>query len=394
MRSIRRSWNDAASDVSAALPFIVFKVSAMLHFLISQIHNYSATPLRLIDYVTFRAGCALMTAVLIAILLGPWTIRRLKNATAPARLEGLVDEKFQNRQKDKTPSMGGLLIVFSILTATLLWGNLQNRLLLLFIGTLLAFAAIGFWDDSQKIFRKKRDGISAKTKFLSQCLVAGTASALLYFTPEVGNHFQELYLPFMKTPVWTMPLWLALIFSILVIVGASNAVNLTDGKDGLAVGCTIFCVLTYGAFAYMSSHMIFAKHLGLHFLGGGGAEIVVLSAAIAGACIGFLWHNCHPAAMFMGDTGSLALGGTIGFIAVLVSQELLLIVVGGVFVMEIASVMLQVASFKLTGKRIFRCTPIHHHFEQIGWTETQIVTRFWILAGLFALIGLATLKLR
>ena len=366
----------------------------MLSLLITQIPDYDATPLRLIDYVTFRAGCALMTAVLLAILLGPLTIRLLKNATAPARLEGLVDEKFQNRQKDKTPSMGGILIVFSILVATLLWGNLENGLLLLFIGTLLAFAAIGFWDDAQKVFRKKRDGISAKTKFLAQCAVAGAASAILHYIPEAGGTFQALCLPFITDPVWIMPFWFALIFSILVIVGSSNAVNLTDGKDGLAVGCTIFCVLTYGAFAYMSSHVVFAKHLGLRFIGGGGAEIVVLAAAIAGACIGFLWHNCHPAAMFMGDTGSLALGGTIGFIAVLVSQEILLIVVGGVFIMEITSVILQVASFKLTGKRIFRCTPIHHHFEQLGWTETQIVTRFWILAGLFALIGLATLKLR
>ena len=190
-----------------------------------------------------------------------------------------------------------------------------------------------------------------------------------------------------------MPYPVAVAFAVFVLVGTSNAVNLTDGKDGLATGCTIWCMMTYALIAYLCTNSIFASHLDLPFIRNG-AEIVVFAAAIIGACVGFLWHNCKPASMFMGDTGSLALGGIIGFISILVNQELLLILVGGVFVMEIGSVIIQVTSFKLTGKRVFKCTPIHHHFEQLGWTETQIVTRFWILAGLFALAGAATMKLR
>ena len=369
----------------------------MLYFLLKSFFpGYSATPLRLFDYVTFRAGAALVTSFLLALLLGPLTVRLLKRltATAPSRLEGLVEEKFTHREKDKTPSMGGLLIVASILVSSCLWGRLDNRLLLIFLGTAAAFCGLGFWDDFAKVALKRRDGIPAKVKLIFQFLIAFAALYFYSNTPDVGETFRQLCVPFIKQPVWPMmPLAVAYIFGMCVVVGSSNAVNLTDGKDGLAVGCTIFYVLTYGAFAYMASHKIFADHLDLNYIAGA-SEIVVLSTSVAGACIGFLWHNCYPASMFMGDTGSLALGGIIGLIAVLVNQEILLILVGGVFVMEIVSVMLQVASFKLTGKRIFLCTPIHHHFEKKGWTETQIVVRFWILAGMLALFGLATLKLR
>lgn len=363
----------------------------MFYYLIHLWSGYQNMPLRLIDYSTFRSGAALLTAFLLCIFFGPMTVRMLKNAIAPERLKGLVDDKFIDQQKGKTPSMGGLLIVFAIAVSTGLWSDFSNPLPAVFLGTLLTYCAIGFIDDFYKVFRKDRDGIRGRTKLLLQFLSAGGALwAFHQISPET---FTQFTVPFMKGALFVMPVWLAYIYGALVVVGASNAVNLTDGKDGLCTGCMIFCALAYGVFAYVTGHRVFAEYLDVNYIAGA-SEVVVLAAALIGACIGFLWFNCHPAAMFMGDTGSLALGGVIGLIAVLVKQELLLIIVGGVFVMEIVSVMLQVASFKLTGKRIFRCTPIHHHFEQGGWTETQIVTRFWIIAGLLAFIGMATLKIR
>ena len=363
----------------------------MFYYLIHLWSGYADTPLRLIDYSTFRSGAALLTAFLLCICFGPMTVRMLKNAIAPERLDGLVDEKFIDKQKGKTPSMGGLLIVFAIAVSTALWSNFSSPLPAVFLGTLLTYSAIGFIDDFYKVFRKDRDGIRGRTKLIFQFLSAG--GALWAFSVISPDTFTQFTVPFMKGALFTMPVWLAYLYGSLVVVGASNAVNLTDGKDGLCVGCMIFCALAYGVFAYITGHKVFATYLDVNYIPGA-SEVVVLTASLIGACIGFLWFNCHPAAMFMGDTGSLALGGVIGLIAVLVKQELLLVIVGGVFVMEIVSVMLQVASFKLTGKRIFRCTPIHHHFEQGGWTETQIVTRFWIIAGLLAFIGLATLKIR
>ena len=363
----------------------------MFYYLIHLWSGYQNTPLRLIDYSTFRSGAALLTAFLLCIFFGPMTVRMLKNAIAPERLKGLVDDKFIDQQKGKTPSMGGLLIVFAIAVSTGLWSDFSNPLPAVFLGTLLTYCAIGFIDDFYKVYRKDRDGIRGRTKLLLQFLSAGGALwAFHQISPET---FTQFTVPFMKGALFVMPVWLAYIYGALVVVGASNAVNLTDGKDGLCTGCMIFCALAYGVFAYVTGHRVFAEYLDVNYIAGA-SEVVVLAAALIGACIGFLWFNCHPAAMFMGDTGSLALGGVIGLIAVLVKQELLLIIVGGVFVMEIVSVMLQVASFKLTGKRIFRCTPIHHHFEQGGWTETQIVTRFWIIAGLLAFSGMATLKIR
>jgi phospho-N-acetylmuramoyl-pentapeptide-transferase len=350
-------------------------------------------PFRLFEYVTFRAGGAAFTAMILAMLLGPFTVRKLKefNATAPCRFQGLMDEKYIDRNKDKTPSMGGLLIVFSITVAVLLWNKLTSPIPLILLGTMLLFAALGFIDDFAKVAYNNRDGIPGRVKLLIQFIIAGAAIFLLDRIPETGDFMRQLMVPMLKQPM---------LFGIgvmglgaVVVVGSSNAVNLTDGKDGLAVGCSIFCALTYAVFAYLCGHKIFAGYLSIPFIPGV-SEAVVFASALCGACIGFLWHNCHPASMFMGDTGSLALGGSIGLIAVLVRQELLLVIVGGVFVMEAVSVIIQVFSFKTTGKRVFLCTPIHHHFEQKGWTETQIVVRFWILAGIFALMALATLKLR
>ena len=381
-------------------------------------------PLRLFEYVTFRSGGALITSMLLVIFLGPWTIRRLKKFCVPksARLEGLVAEQFVDHSKDKTPTMGGLLIIFSIVFSTIFWGDLSNRMVLVFLLVLLPLTALGFYDDYIKVKyeRSVRDGVSGKVKLLIQILVSFVALYIIYKMPDTMT--TKFLIPFFKDPICLKPagetiqFWLppqllpdplftfpaswaflavGLIFlaNILLVTFFSNAVNLTDGKDGLAAGCTIFCVLSFAAVACVHGHTVFAKYLSVPYIPELG-EISVFASAMAGACIGFLWYNCKPAAVFMGDTGSLPLGGSIGLIAVLMGQQFLLIVIGFVFLMEGVSVMIQVGSFRLTGRRVFLCTRIHHHFEQKGWSETQIVIRFWIIAGICALIGLATLKLR
>lgn len=378
-------------------------------------------PFRLFEYVTFRAGGALLTAMFIVILFGKPMISFLKKfCIANWRYENLLSEQEGEELKKKTPTMGGLLIVISILVSTLLWG-VMNRMLIIFLCVLCSLCVLGFVDDFTKIRYKRdiRDGISGKVKMFVQFAIALSAAYLLYKTPEAVT--MQLYIPFFKDPViaqpdvdtakvylmtpfsqnplltlgiaWTSVLvGLMLLFNGLVVTGTSNAVNLTDGKDGLAAGCLIFCSLAFATFAYMCSHAVFAKYLSIPLVPNA-SEVCVFACAIAGACIGFLWYNCKPASVFMGDTGSLPLGGVIGLIAVLIGQQILLLVIGFVFVMEAVSVMLQVASYKLTKKRIFLCAPIHHHFEKKGWTETQIVIRFWIIAGLCAILGLASLKL-
>jgi phospho-N-acetylmuramoyl-pentapeptide-transferase len=363
-----------------------------MFYWLSELREYWGA-LRLFEYVTFRAGGAAFTAMLLTMFLSPLTIRLLKqfNATAPCRFQGLMDEKFIDRAKDKTPSMGGLLIVTSIAVSVLLWNRLDNDIPLVLLGAMLLFAALGFIDDFAKAAYGKRDGIPGKVKLLFQFVIAGSAVLLMNRIPSTKGILCEFFVPFLKEPLFISP-W-TMLFSTIVVVGASNAVNLTDGKDGLATGCSIICAFVFAVFAYFSGHIKFAEYLHVPFMTGI-SEAVVFASALSGACLGFLWFNCYPASMFMGDTGSLALGGVIGLIAVLVRQELLLAMVGGVFVLEAVSVIIQVASFKLTGKRVFLCTPIHHHFEQKGWTETQIVVRFWILAIIFALLALGTLKLR
>ena len=363
-------------------------------------------PLRLFEYVTFRSGGALITSMLLVIFLGPWTIRRLKKFCVPksARLEGLVAEQFVDHSKDKTPTMGGLLIIFSIVFSTIFWGDLSNRMVLVFLLVLLPLTALGFYDDYIKVKyeRSVRDGVSGKVKLLIQILVSFVALYIIYKMPDTMT--TKFLIPFFKDPICLKPagetiqFWLppqllpdplftfpaswaflavGLIFlaNILLVTFFSNAVNLTDGKDGLAAGCTIFCVLSFAAVAYVHGHTVFAKYLSVPYIPELG-EISVFASAMAGACIGFLWYNCKPAAVFMGDTGSLPLGGSIGLIAVLMGQQFLLIVIGFVFLMEGVSVMIQVASFRLTGRRVFLCTPIHHHFEKCGWSEKKIVFVF------------------
>jgi phospho-N-acetylmuramoyl-pentapeptide-transferase len=274
----------------------------------------------------------------------------------------------------------------------LFWCRTDNHFLWIVLVPTLLLGALGFVDDYQKIRHKKSDGISSRQKFLGQIVIALAAGAALLLQPATADNAQLLQVPFVKLPVIDMG-WLALVFFVLVIVSTSNAVNLTDGLDGLAAGCTLPVTVFYGVLAYLVSHKVSADYLLLPRVPQA-EELAVYAAALAGSCLGFLWFNCHPAKVFMGDTGSLAIGGSIALLAICVGQELLLVIVGGVFVMEAASVILQVASFKLTGKRIFAMSPIHHHFELKGWSETAVVVRFWILCLVFAVIGLATLKIR
>lgn len=362
----------------------------MLYYLSELRHIWG--PFRLFEYITFRAGAAAFTAFLIVALLGGVTAKLLRkmNMQAASRYEGILPPEMIDKEKNKTPCMGGLLLIGGVLISALLWMNLNGMLAWIFIISTFEFMLLGFFDDYKKVFRKS--GISGKTKLFFQTMIAAATVFSLIYMPECKKLMLDVNVPFLKEPllqgyIWTVPL------AILVIVGASNAVNLTDGKDGLASGCMIFCMLTYSAIAYMMGHKFFAEYLNISSLQGVG-EVMVFGMALIGGCIGFLWHNCKPASMFMGDTGSLALGGALGTFAVVVRQELLLVIAGGIFVIEALSVVLQVASFKIFNKRIFLCAPIHHHFEKKGWTETQIVVRFWILSGLCALIALATLKLR
>lgn len=356
--------------------------------------RYLWGPFRLFEYITFRAGGAAFTAFLIVALLGSWTARKLKemNMQAASRYEGVLPPEMIDKEKEKTPCMGGLLLIGGIIISTLLWMDISGILSWIFIISTVEFMLLGFFDDYKKVFLKQRDGVSKNTKLLIQTLIAAATVFSLIYVPECKKFMLDVNVPFMKEPllqgyIWSVPL------AILTIVGAANAVNFTDGKDGLASGCMIFCMLTYSAIAYMMGHKFFAEYLNIASIQGVG-EVMVFGMAVIGGCIGFLWHNCKPASMFMGDTGSLPLGGALGTFAVVLRQELLLLIAGGIFVIEAASVIIQIFTVRTFNKRLFLCTPIHHHFEKKNWTETQIVVRFWIISGLCALIALASLKLR
>lgn len=350
-------------------------------------------PFRLFDYVTFRAGGAFLTSFLLVLLLGGATARLLRrfNTVSAERLAGLVPEEFIDKRKSKTPCMGGLLLIGAVIVSSIFWTDLSGAIAPVFIGCTALFSLIGFFDDYIKTAHHDRDGMPGKLKFLLTVLVAAAGWCVVRYCSPLGVMLDKFYVPFCKEPFNGK--YFCWLLALLTIVGASHAVNLTDGKDGLASGCAIFSTFTYAVFAYLMGHKVFAGYLNIPYVPGM-QEAVVFASAICGSCIGFLWHNCQPAAMFMGDTGSIALGGAIGLLAVMTRQEILLVVVGGVFVMEAVSVMIQVTSFRLTGKRVFLCTPIHHHFERLNWTESQIVIRFWIIAGVLALLALSTLKLR
>jgi phospho-N-acetylmuramoyl-pentapeptide-transferase len=338
-------------------------------------------------YITFRTAMALVTALILCLCLGPWMIRKLRERQIGETIR--ADGPERHRAKAGTPTMGGLLIVGALVASVLLWGNLGNRLLWIALLVTIALAAIGAYDDWLKL--RTRRPLKIREKFGAQLLVGLALGVYLHAVPAEGVTSQ-LSVPFVKD--WIPDLGLAyILFVALLVVGASNAVNLTDGLDGLAMGPVIVAALALGVLAYLAGHARLSEYLYIFKVKGAG-ELTVFCGALMGASIGFLWFNAHPAEVFMGDSGSLALGGAIGTLAVLSKSELLLPFIGGLFVVEAASVILQVASFRLTGRRIFRMAPLHHHFELMGWPESKVVIRFWILALLMALIALTTLKLR
>ncbi len=341
-------------------------------------------------YITFRTAGAVVTALVLSLVLGPWFIRKLRRLQVGQNIRELGPKAHQ--VKAGTPTMGGLLILFALITATLLWARLDDHLVWMAVGTTLAFGAIGFGDDFLKVRRHRNLGLTSRAKLVLQGLVAAVAGTALLYLPARYAFEPTLTFPFFKALVLDLGVFYVL-FVMVVLVGASNAVNLTDGLDGLAIGSTLVAASTYAIFTYVAGHKLVAAYLQIPWIPGVG-EVAIFCGGLVGASLGFLWFNSHPAEVFMGDVGSLALGGAIGIVAVLSKQELVLVLVGGLFVLEAGSVILQVSSFKLTGKRVFRMAPLHHHFELKGWAEPKIIVRFWILAVLFALISLSTLKLR
>jgi len=341
-------------------------------------------------YITFRTGLAIATAFFISLVAGPWLIARLRSLQIR---QSIREEGPEHHQvKAGTPTMGGVLIVGSFVVTTLLWANLGNPYVWTVLLVTLAFAIIGLTDDWIKVRRRRNLGLTARQKLGLQVLVGLAAGYAVRSVAGNAPHAGALALPFFKDLLIPLGV-LYLPFVVVVLLGASNAVNLTDGLDGLAVGAMAIAAATYTIFVYVADHARIADYLQIVPVPGAG-EVAVFTGAMVGAALGFLWFNCHPAELFMGDVGSLALGGGIGIVAVVAKQEVLLVLVGGLFVLEALSVMIQVLSFKLRGKRVFRMAPLHHHFELLGWAETQVVTRFWIIAVVFALAGLSTLKLR
>lgn len=369
------------------------EASGVLYYLSEWTAWFS--PLRVFQYTTFRAVGAALTALLICLLAGPWLIRKLTEwkLQQPIRGEDDLRELAKIHGKKACPTMGGLLIILAVVDATLLWARLTNPLVMLSVLTLVWLGCVGFLDDLAKVRRQHSAGVRASTKLLFQVGLGLVVGLVLWFDPQLGPITRQFMVPFVKEPVIADMGWWALPFIVLVITGASNAVNLTDGLDGLAIGCTLTVALAYTVMCFVAGHFHLAGYLAVPFVPGA-SELTVVCAALIGASLGFLWFNCHPAQVFMGDTGSLALGGLIGAIAVMIKQELVLVIVGGIFVLEALSVLVQVASFKLSGRRVFRMAPLHHHFELGGWSETKVTQRFWVLSVIFALLGLATLKLR
>jgi len=347
-------------------------------------------------YVTFRAIAAAVTAFVLALIFGNFVIRKLTalKLGQPIRAAEEVHRLAElHGGKQGTPTMGGVLVIGAVLVSSFLWARPDNRFVWLVLFSMLYLGALGFTDDYLKVAKKKSAGVSGRVKLLFQIALAAIVTAVFLTSPLLEVQARSLYLPFFKAPVITNMGWFTLLFFALVIVGSSNAVNLTDGLDGLAIGCTVTVAFAYALLSYAAGNFRIAEYLQVPFYPFTG-ELTVVCGALVGAGLGFLWFNCHPAKVFMGDTGSLALGGMIGVVAICCKQELLLVVVGGVFVIEAVSVILQVISFQLTGRRIFAMSPIHHHFELAGWKENTVIVRFWILSGIFALLGLATLKLR
>jgi phospho-N-acetylmuramoyl-pentapeptide-transferase len=371
----------------------------MLYYL-SQLglllHGFSVNKaLNVFQYISFRALCAGLTSFLLCLIFGNAVIRRLISLKFGQPIRSAEEVHRLNELhggKKGTPTMGGILLIGAVVVSTLLWARPDNPFVWLALITTLFLAALGFYDDWLKVTKKSSAGISSRLKFVLQCILAAGITAFFLLSPGLAKQAQQLYIPFVKGAVLDLGIWTYL-FYLLIIVGCSNAVNLTDGLDGLASGCTVMAGICFGVFTYLAGNAKASAYLQIPYYGFSG-ELAVVSLALAGAALGFLWWNCHPAKVFMGDTGSLAIGGLLGVLAICCKQELLLAIVGGVFVAEALSVILQVASFKLTGKRIFKMSPLHHHFELSGWKENTVTVRFWIMAIVLGLLGLATLKLR
>ena len=357
-------------------------------------------PLRLLRFITLRTLFAAGTAAVIGFVLGPWLIHKLRVLKFGQHYDddrtGDLAARFD---KKNTPTMGGLLIFFAVFVSTALWAQ-PNIWIAVAMFVYAALTAVGFRDDYLKVVHKNRDGISSREKMFWQTLITIVALGALLWHPQSAAKIRELWVPFLKVPVWTaMPVAVLFVLVFFWLVGFSNAINLTDGLDGLAIGCTITVALVYGIMAYAAGNVRISDYLLISHVPGTG-ELAVICGALVGAGMSFLWFNSHPAEVFMGDTGSLALGGLIGMIAFMVQQPFTLVIVGGVFVAEALSVMIQVSYFKATkrrygeGRRFFRMAPIHHHFQKLGWPETKVVARFWIISLICALAGLGTLKLR
>ena len=377
----------------------------MLYWLLFETLQPVFGPLRLFGYVTFRTAFALITALLISLLLGPWMIHKLREMSIGQFIR--EDGPQSHQTKAGTPTMGGLLIVISIRVPTLLWANLRNVYIWIAMGSLVGFGAIGFYDDYTKMKKMRNLGLTARQKFALQVLVAMAIGFVLLLMNAKGQYTTAMNVPFFKAfkpdlvidafahNPWTFAIAFApfYLFMVLVLVGSTNAVNLTDGLDGLAIGLMIIASSAMTALCYLAGHREFATYLELQRVPGS-SELTIFCATMIGASLGFLWYNAHPAEVFMGDVGSLALGGSMGTVAVLIKQELLLPFIGGVYVMELLSVVIQVGSYKLRGKRVFKMAPIHHHFELLGWKESKVIARFWIMGLIMALFALATVKLR
>jgi len=349
----------------------------------------SFSPLNVFRYITFRTALAVLTALFVSFLLGPWLIKKLKRLSMTQHIR--LDGPKAHMGKAGTPTMGGILIIISILISMLMWGDLKNIYIWAMIVSLVGFGGIGLLDDYLKIFTKSHKGLRAYQKFGMQIILALAIGIFLYMNPK-DPYTDVLSIPFFKK--WLFDLgWFYIPFSVVVMVGSSNAVNLTDGIDGLAIGLVAVAVLANGVLVYLSGHKGLAQYLQVLYLPGTG-ELTVFCGAMFGASLGFLWYNSYPADVFMGDVGSLGLGGALGTLAIITKHEIVLAVVGGIFVIETISVIMQVSSFKLTGKRVFRMAPIHHHFELKGWPEPKVIVRFWIIGIVLALLSLATLKVR
>ncbi len=360
----------------------------MLHYFADYLMTFEGG-FRVFHYLTFRAILGALTSLIISFIIGPTMIRKLSRKKIGQSIR--EDGPQSHYEKKGTPTMGGTLILVAVAFSTLLWADLSNRYIWVILLVTMGYGVIGFVDDYRKVIKNNSDGLSAKAKYFWQSLIGFVAALFLYKTALLPAETQFI-IPFFKDFVLDMG-WFYVVMAYFVIVGTSNAVNLTDGLDGLAIMPTVMVAAGLGIFAYLSGHVMFSDYLAIPYLPSAG-ELIVFCAALVGAGLGFLWFNTYPAMVFMGDVGALALGGALGVLAVLVRQEIVLMIMGGVFVMETVSVMIQVASFKTRGKRVFRMAPIHHHFELKGWPEPRVIVRFWIITFILVLIGLATLKLR